>query len=69
MPPPEELRAALTGVHFPPLNAESSRPPLKQKPDPSTRPLIGYSLGAGSIRPERLEGVALSSKPPASSKK
>jgi hypothetical protein len=68
-PPPEELRAALTGVHFPPLNVEPPRSPLKQKPDPSTRPLIGYSLGADSIRPERLEGVALSSKPPSGSRK
>jgi peptidoglycan hydrolase CwlO-like protein len=68
-PPPAELRAALTGVHFPPLEIEPTRSPLKRKPDPSTRPLIGYSLGAGSIRPERIEGVALSSKPPSGGKK
>jgi predicted nucleic acid-binding Zn-ribbon protein len=68
-PPPAELRAALTGVHFPPLEIEPARSPLKQKPDPSTRPLIGYSLGAGSIRPERIEGVALSSKPPSGASK
>jgi hypothetical protein len=36
---------------------------LKQKPDASTRPLVGYSVGTESIETERLEGVRLSSKP------
>jgi len=59
--PPEELRRALTS---PPSvqSAASSRPPLKQKPDPSTRPLVGYSVNE-SIEAEQLEGVRLSSRP------
>jgi hypothetical protein len=61
-PPPEELRRALT---TPPAmqSSASSRPPLKQKPDASTRPLVGYSVGSETIEPEHLEGVRLSSKP------
>jgi hypothetical protein len=38
--------------------------PLKQKPDPTTRPLIDYSLGGDSVLTETLEGARLSSKPP-----
>lgn len=38
--------------------------PLKQKPDPTTRPLIDYSLGGDGLLSETLEGVRLSSKPP-----
>ena len=60
--PPEELRRALTNPPSTPSLA-SSRPPLKQKPDPSTRPLVGYSLSNESIEPEHMEGVRLSSKP------
>jgi hypothetical protein len=61
--PPEELRNALTSSPaLQPLGA-SSRPPLKQKPDASTRPLVGYSLNDDSVEPEKLEGVRLS-KPP-----
>ncbi len=69
-PPPEELRRALTS---PPgmQSSASSRPPLKQKPDASTRPLVGYSVGPESIETEHLEGVRLSSRPgpPASGKR
>jgi len=62
--PPEELRLALTASPaLQPLGA-SSRPPLKQKPDVSTRPLVGYSLHDETVEPEQLEGVRLS-KPPA----
>jgi hypothetical protein len=66
-PPPEELRRALT---TPPSvqSMASSRPPLKQKPDPSTRPLVGYSLSTESIESELLEGARLSSKPPGGEK-
>lgn len=42
----------------------SSRPPLKQKPDPSTRPLIGYSLGGSELAAEQLEGASLASRLP-----
>lgn len=38
--------------------------PLKQKPDPTTRPLIDYSLGKDGVQSELLEGARLSSKPP-----
>jgi hypothetical protein len=77
-PPPEELRHTLTST----LNSASSSPPssdapvesrsspLKQKPDASTRPLVGYSLGTGSVEPESLEGAThLSPSHPPSSKK
>jgi hypothetical protein len=40
------------------------QPILKQKPDPSTRPLVDYSLGKDGVRSETLEGARLSSKPP-----
>ncbi len=66
-PPPEELRRALTN---PPLSStSSSRPALKQKPDPSTRPLVGYSMGNESVETEHIEGVRLSSKPPGNNKR
>jgi hypothetical protein len=39
-------------------------PALKQKPDPTSRPLIDYSLGEGGVQSELLEGARLSSKPP-----
>ncbi len=42
----------------------SQYPILKQKPDPTTRPLIDYSLGGGGVLSETLEGARLSSKPP-----
>ncbi|MEI9942111.1 MAG: hypothetical protein WDO69_33265 [Pseudomonadota bacterium] len=66
--PPEELRRALTSSAS--SQPTDNRSPLKQKPDASTRPLIGYSLGTGSIEPERLEGAAqLSNPPPGSAKR
>jgi hypothetical protein len=39
-------------------------PALKQKPDPTSRPLISYSLGEDGVASETLEGVRISSKPP-----
>jgi hypothetical protein len=42
----------------------SVSPMLKQKPDPSTRPLIDYSLGEGGVQSELLEGARFPSKPP-----
>ncbi|HVU05532.1 MAG TPA: hypothetical protein VHE30_27480 [Polyangiaceae bacterium] len=44
----------------------SSRPPLRQKADPSTRPLVDYRFGGDDVREERLEGAARSSRPPPS---
>ncbi|HEY4104513.1 MAG TPA: hypothetical protein VGM44_11510 [Polyangiaceae bacterium] len=63
-PPPDELRLALTSSPvLQPLGA-STRPPLKQKPDVSLRPLVGYSLGDEEIEAEQIEGVRLSKPPP-----
>ncbi|HEY0469949.1 MAG TPA: hypothetical protein VGC79_37440, partial [Polyangiaceae bacterium] len=68
-PPPEELRRALTGAASMQPSPDS-RSPLKKKPDASTRPLVGYSLGTGSVEPESLEGAThLSPSPPPSSTK
>jgi len=68
-PPPEELRRALTGMSSTQPAADSGSG-LKKKPDASTRPLVGYSLGTGSVQPESLEGATqLSPSPPPSSKK
>jgi hypothetical protein len=38
----------------------SSRPPLRQKADPSTRPLVEYSLGKGEVRQEHLGAAQFS---------
>lgn len=61
-PPPEELRRALTGA---PMLGAGTPPsqPLKQKPDASTRPLVGYSMGTESVETEHLDGIRTSSKP------
>ena len=67
-PPPEELQRAL--ISQPSVQSSaSSRPPLKQKPDVSTRPLVGYSVGNQDIESELLEGARLVSKPPGSTKR
>jgi len=63
-PPPDELRSALTSSPVLQPVVASSRPPLKQKPDASSRPLVGYSLNDEHIEPEQLEGVRLSKPPP-----
>ncbi len=64
-PAPEELRSALTSSPVLQPLVASSRPPLKQKPDVSTRPLVGYSMNDEHVEPEQLEGVRLSKPPPA----
>jgi hypothetical protein len=52
----------------PPVESRSS--PLKQKPDASTRPLVGYSLGTGSVEPESFQSAThLSPHPPSSGKR
>ncbi len=46
-PPPAELAAALTvpiKPSTPPISEAPVSPPIRPKPDPSTRPLVGYSL-------------------------
>ncbi|HYP99495.1 MAG TPA: hypothetical protein VER96_12565 [Polyangiaceae bacterium] len=75
--PPEELRHTLTSTLVSSTGPTSSEPPvesrsspLKQKPDASTRPLVGYSLGTGSVKPESLESAThLTPHPPPSSGK
>jgi hypothetical protein len=47
-----------------PSDPPNRHPALKQKPDPTTRPLIDYSLGEDGVSSETLEGARLSSKPP-----
>jgi hypothetical protein len=42
----------------------TSAAPLKSKPDPSTRPLIGYSLAGDEVAEETLEGTKISPRPP-----
>lgn len=65
--PPEELRAAITEIELSPsskpASSSSSRAAIKQKPDPSTRPLIGYSL-SGDLPEERIESTRPGSRPP-----
>ncbi|HEY8944719.1 MAG TPA: hypothetical protein VIM73_10675 [Polyangiaceae bacterium] len=66
-PSPEGISSTGPGPSVsesPPSGPSSSKPPLKQKPDPSTRPLIGYSLAGGELLAERLEGARISSRPP-----
>jgi len=60
--PPEELRRALTNP--PASSPTSSKAVLKQKPDPSTRPLVGYSMGTDSVEAEHLGAVRVSTRPP-----
>src|SRR6478752_6074340 len=68
-PPPSRLSPPPAARYSsPPVESRSS--PLKQKPDASTRPLVGYSLGTGSVEPESLElATHLSPHPPPSSGK
>lgn len=68
-PPPQQLRSTLTSSPALQPLASSSRPPLRQKPDASTRPLVGYSLNDDSVEAEQLEGVRLSKPPPSRDKR
>ena len=71
-PAPEaEPEPAKAPAPRPPVISAASMPPgmpslrpLKQKPDPTTRPLIDYSLGGDGVLSETLEGARMSSKPP-----
>lgn len=70
-PAPPALDAVVTRSPWPvsaaslPPEASPVLPLLKRKPDPTTRPLIDYSLGEGGVESELLEGAKLrSSKPP-----
>lgn len=70
-PPPAPLETPLVTIPARrvsaaslPAGLPSQHPVLKQKPDPTTRPLISYSLGEDGVKSETLEGARLSSKPP-----
>lgn len=69
-PAPEPEPSKAPAPRQPVISAASLPPgmpslrPLKQKPDPTTRPLIDYSLGGDGVLSETLEGAHLSSKPP-----
>jgi hypothetical protein len=58
-PPVPRLMSA---ANLPP-GLPSVLPTLKQKPAPTTRPLIDYSLGEGGVQSELLEGARLSTPP------
>jgi hypothetical protein len=68
-PPPPELAAppvrsrAISAASMAPGQIPQL-PALRQKPDPTSRPLISYSLGKGGVESELLEGARISSKPP-----
>jgi hypothetical protein len=64
-PEPTEppARRAISAASMPPSQIPKL-PALKQKPDPTSRPLISYSLGKGGVESELLEGARISSKPP-----
>jgi predicted nucleic acid-binding Zn-ribbon protein len=72
---PEELRAAMTEARgsggsvaitsAPPSSSSLSSSGIKHKPDPSTRPLIGYSLSGNDLPDDGLESaLPTSSRPP-----
>jgi hypothetical protein len=42
----------------------SSKPPLAKKPDPTTRPLVGYSLREGEVAEERIQTPVSSTAKP-----
>lgn len=53
-PIPYSSPAPATLPHVTPTPApSSSKPPLARKPDPTTRPLVGYSLRHGEVAEER----------------
>lgn len=56
-------RRVISAASLPPA-LPGQAPALKQKPHPTTRPLISYSLGEDGVRTETLEGARISSKPP-----
>jgi hypothetical protein len=47
-----------------PASRPDSKPAIKQKPDPSTRPLVGYSLGSNEVAEEHIDTSRISSRPP-----
>jgi hypothetical protein len=48
--PPPSMSALET-----PVSRPDSKPALRMKPDPSTRPLVGYSLGSDEVAEERID--------------
>jgi len=62
--PSQSPRPVVISAASLPPGLPGQQPILKQKPDPTTRPLIDYSLGGDGVLSETLEGARLSSKPP-----
>lgn len=62
-PSPPAKPRTMSAASMPPSQVPKL-PLLKQKPDPTSRPLISYSLGKDGVQSETLEGARLSSKPP-----
>lgn len=56
-PPSGVQRAVIGSVRLP-------KPVIKQKPDISSRPLVGYAVSEGEVADEKLEGAQSSSRPP-----
>ncbi|MDF3066104.1 MAG: hypothetical protein K0R38_1705 [Polyangiaceae bacterium] len=61
---PTPTAPRLQSAAYLPQGLPSLTPILRAKPDPTTRPLIDYSLGEGGVQSELLEGARLSSTPP-----
>jgi hypothetical protein len=47
-----------------PESRRDSKPVLKPKPDPATRPLVSYSLGSEDVAEEHVDTSRVSSRPP-----
>ena len=62
-PSPAPRQPVISAASMPP-GLSGQQPILKQKPHPTTRPLIDYSLRGDAVLSETLEGARLSSKPP-----
>jgi len=56
-----EVKAAVETAE----SRRDSKPVLKPKPDPSTRPLVSYSLGSEDVAEEHVDTSRVSSRPPA----
>jgi hypothetical protein len=55
------VETAASSADAPPRH--DSKPNLRQKPDPSTRPLVGYSLGSDDVAEERIDTSRISPRP------
>jgi hypothetical protein len=63
IPMPEATADSAEPLAPPSPSSWPSRPPLRQKADPATRPLGEYSLGKNQVREERLDVPASPTRP------